>query len=61
MRGPVFGTGTWPKEWATSLKAHDEIKAAARDREADTLVRALNAHRERALTVLGALPSEPAA
>ncbi len=49
------------EERAASLKAHDEIIAAVRDREADALVRALNAHRERALTVLGALLSEPAA
>jgi DNA-binding GntR family transcriptional regulator len=41
-----------PEERATSIEAHDAIGDAVRRRDADTLVRELNAHRDRALTVL---------
>ncbi len=41
-----------PEERRASLDAHDAILAAAQDRDADALVAALHAHRERALEVL---------
>jgi DNA-binding GntR family transcriptional regulator len=44
-----------PEERRASLDAHDAILAAAEARDADTLVRELHAHRERALDVLRAV------
>ena len=41
-----------PAERAASIDAHDRILAAIRDRDADRLVAELDAHRERALSVL---------
>ena len=49
-----------PAERRASLDAHERILAAVRARDADRLVDALDAHRERALAVLGAV-LEPAA
>lgn len=47
-----------PEERRASLDAHDAILAAAAARDADTLVAALHAHRERALDVLRAILGE---
>jgi DNA-binding GntR family transcriptional regulator len=44
-----------PAERVASIDAHDRILAAVATGDADGLVRELDAHRERALTVLGAL------
>jgi DNA-binding GntR family transcriptional regulator len=52
-----------PEERRASLDAHDEILDAVGARDADRLVTALDAHRDRALQVLGSLLSaapEPA-
>jgi DNA-binding GntR family transcriptional regulator len=50
-----------PAERRASLDAHDRILAAVRARDADRLVRELDAHRERALAVLGAVLDPPPA
>jgi DNA-binding GntR family transcriptional regulator len=42
-----------PAERAASIHAHDRILVAIRDRDGDRLVAELDAHRERALEVLG--------
>jgi DNA-binding GntR family transcriptional regulator len=47
-----------PEERRASLDAHDAILAAAEDRDADALVAALHAHRERALEVLRGILGE---
>jgi DNA-binding GntR family transcriptional regulator len=49
-----------PEERRASLDAHDAILAAAQDRDADALVAALHAHRERALEVLRGILGERA-
>ncbi len=49
-----------PAERRASLDAHARILAAVRAGDADRLVEELDAHRERALAVLGAV-LEPAA
>jgi DNA-binding GntR family transcriptional regulator len=50
-----------PEERRASLDAHDEILAAVGARDADALIAALDAHRDRALDVLRGLLVEPAA
>ena len=44
-----------PAERRQSIEAHDRIMGALRDRDADRLVAELDAHRQRALTVLCAI------
>jgi DNA-binding GntR family transcriptional regulator len=44
-----------PKERHRSLEAHEQILDAVRERDADRLVRELNAHRARALEVLASI------
>jgi DNA-binding GntR family transcriptional regulator len=48
-----------PEERHASLEAHDAILAAVDARDADALVAALDAHRERALAVLRGILREP--
>jgi DNA-binding GntR family transcriptional regulator len=48
-----------PEERRASLDAHDAILAAVDARDADALVAALDAHRERALAVLRGILREP--
>jgi DNA-binding GntR family transcriptional regulator len=44
---------SWPAERRASLAAHERILAAVRRGDADGLVAELDAHRDRALAVLG--------
>jgi DNA-binding GntR family transcriptional regulator len=48
-----------PEERAESLVSHEEILKALRSRDADMLIKALNAHRERALEVLHEMLTQP--
>lgn len=50
-----------PREREASLGAHERILRAARAGDADGLVAELDAHRERALDVLGGMLADPAA